>query len=52
MEFIGYDVYYNKTNYEISYKICEIDGKDIIIILIGTRENFYDELKKYIKDSF
>lgn len=48
----GYDVYYNKTNYEISYKIYETPEKSIIIILIGTRENFYDELKKYLKDSF
>lgn len=45
----GYDVYYNKTNYEISYKIYEVDNKKIIVILIGTRENFYKELKKYIK---
>ena len=45
----GYDVYYNKTNYEISYKIYEVDNKKVIVILIGTRENFYKELKKYIK---
>ena len=45
----GYDVYYNKTNYEISYKIYEVDNKKIIVIIIGTRENFYKELKKYIK---
>ena len=51
-EFIGYDVFYNKTNYEISYKIYEINENSIIIILIGTRENFYNELKNYIKDSF
>jgi mRNA-degrading endonuclease RelE of RelBE toxin-antitoxin system len=43
-----YDVYYNKTNYEIAYKF-EVYGDDIIIvIMVGTRENFYDELKKYI----
>lgn len=46
----GYDVYYNKTNYEISYKIYEYEDKKIIIILIGTRENFYKELKKYLKE--
>lgn len=45
----GYDVYYNKTNYEISYGIYEKENKKIIVIMIGTRENFYDELKKYIK---
>jgi mRNA interferase RelE/StbE len=44
----GLDVYYNKTNYEISYRIEEIDGKLVIVILVGTRENFYKELKKYL----
>lgn len=45
----GYDVFYNKTNYEISYKIYELENKRVVVILIGTRENFYKELKKYIK---
>ena len=40
----------DKTNYEISYKIYEFENKKIVIILIGARENFYKELKKYIKD--
>ena len=47
----GYDVYYNKINYEISYKIYEYENKKVIIVLVGTRENFYKELKNYIKDS-
>lgn len=41
------DVYYNKTNYEIAYSI-ENDDTIVIIILIGTRENFYNELKRYM----
>ena len=41
------DVYYNKTNYEIAYKIYE-EGQLVVIIFAGTRENFYDELKRYI----
>ena len=45
----GYDVYYNKTNYEISYKIYNEKENIVIIILAGTRENFYEELKKYLK---
>jgi len=45
----GYDLYYNKTNYEIAYRIYEEDGKYVIVILAGTRENFYDELKRYMK---
>lgn len=45
----GYDVYYNKTNYEVSYRIYEEDGKLVVVILAGTRENFYEELKRYMK---
>lgn len=45
----GFDVYYNKTNYEIAYRIYEEDGKLVIVLLAGTRENFYKELKRYMK---
>ncbi len=46
----GYDVYYNKTNYEIAYSIFEIDGKKVVVLLAGTRQNFYEELKRLIKN--
>jgi len=46
----GYDVYYNKTNYEISYTIYEKEDKVVVVIMVGTRENFYEELKKYIRE--
>ena len=39
---------YNKTNYEIAYQIFKEDGGFIIVILAGTRENFYQELKRYM----
>ena len=45
----GYDVYFNKSNYEIAYSIYEIDGKKIVILLAGTRENFYKELKRLVR---
>ncbi len=45
----GYDIYYNKTNYELAYRVEYLDNKIIIVIMAGTRENFYDELKRYIK---
>ena len=45
----GYDFKYVKINYEIAYRICEESNKLVIIILTGTRENFYDELKRLIK---
>jgi len=40
---------YNKVNYELAYRITELENGDmIIIILAGTRENFYKELKRYM----
>lgn len=47
--FYGYDIYYNKTNYELAYTIEGIDGELVVVVMAGTRENFYDELKRYIK---
>lgn len=44
-----YDVYYSKTNYELVYRIYEEDGQMVVVILAGTRENSYDELKRYMK---
>ncbi len=49
----GYDIYYNKTNYELAYTVEErvIEGANetetVVVIMAGTRENFYDELKRY-----
>lgn len=45
----GYDVKYKGINYEIAYTINEVDGKKVIVLLAGTRENFYKQLKTYIK---
>lgn len=44
----GYDIYYNKTNYELAYRVEYIDNKIIVVIMAGTRENFYNELKRYM----
>ncbi|MHB1253951.1 MAG: type II toxin-antitoxin system RelE/ParE family toxin [Candidatus Humimicrobiaceae bacterium] len=43
------DFFYNKTNYEIAYTIIDKNNKTVVIILVGTRENFYNELKRYMK---
>lgn len=45
----GYDIFYNKTNYELAYRVEYVEDKIIVVILAGTRENFYEELKRYIK---
>lgn len=45
----GYDVYYNGINYEIAYIIEPLeDGTLLVIILAGTRENFWNEVKRYM----
>ena len=45
----GYDVYYQGTNYEIAYRIAINEkGNVIVVIMAGTRENFYEQLKNYI----
>ncbi len=46
----GYDIYYNKTNYELAYTVEYVEDTIIVVILAGTRENFYDELKQYMKN--
>lgn len=46
----GYDIFYNKTNYELAYRVEYVDNKIIIVIVAGTCENLYNELKRYIKD--
>ena len=47
--FRSYDVRYNGVNYEMAYKIYETDGKKVVVILAGTRENFYKESKRIAK---
>jgi mRNA-degrading endonuclease RelE of RelBE toxin-antitoxin system len=45
----GYDIYYNKTNYELAYTIERVNDEVVVVIMAGTRENFYDQLKRYLK---
>ena len=46
----GCDIYYNKTNYELAYTIEYQSDTIVIIIMAGTRENFYDQLKQYMRN--
>lgn len=43
------DVFYNKTNYEIAYTVIDENIVIVNIIMIGSRENFYKQLKKYLR---
>lgn len=47
----GCDIYYNKTNYELAYTVEYLEDKVIVVIMAGTKENFYDQLKKYMKNA-
>ena len=44
----GYDIYYNRTNYELAYTVEYVDNKVVVVIMAGTRESFYEELKRYM----
>lgn len=44
----GVDIYYNKTNYELAYTIEQQEDETVVVILAGTRENFYEQLKRYM----
>ncbi len=44
----GYDVYHNGT--KIAYYPAENDqGEVIVVVMAGTRENFWEAIKKYMK---
>lgn len=44
------DIYHSRTNYELAYRLSTLEsGIMIVIIMAGTRENFYQELKRYLK---
>ena len=44
------DIKHIGTNYELAYKLEKKDtGEYVLVIMFGTRENFYKELKRYLK---
>jgi mRNA interferase RelE/StbE len=44
------DVYFNNVNYELAYRIVQLtNGQVVVVIMAGTRENFYLELKRYME---
>lgn len=45
------DIFHKGTNYELAYRIDENEVGEIeiiILLLVGSRENFYNELKRFI----
>lgn len=46
----SFDIRHHRTSYELAYFVEEQEnGELLLIILAGTRENFFDQLKQYIK---
>jgi mRNA interferase RelE/StbE len=48
-----YDIFYQKTNYEIAYRVEIIihpsgERETVVVIIAGARENFYKTLKRYL----
>ena len=43
-----YDIFYNKTNYELAYTVISEGNNIVVVIMAGTRENFYKQLKRYM----
>lgn len=44
------DFRYKGTSYRIAYDIKE-EIETVVIVTVGVRENFYEDLKRYIKSS-
>ena len=44
----AYSFRYRKTEYRIAYSIENVDGQLIVVILAGTHEGFYEQLKRYL----
>ncbi|MFH2113247.1 MAG: type II toxin-antitoxin system RelE/ParE family toxin [Spirochaetota bacterium] len=44
-----HEFYHNRTNFEIAYRIYEEQESLVVAIMAGTRENLYEQLKRYMK---
>lgn len=42
------DLRFKGISYEIAYTIVEQDDKKVVIVLAGTRADFYAQLKRYL----
>ena len=46
----GLEVYHNKTNYDLAYRLALLDdGQIVVVVMAGTRETFYKQLKRYLE---
>jgi mRNA interferase RelE/StbE len=45
----GFDFRHRGVNYEIAYVIREPNEPKVVVLLVGTRESFYEQLKRYMR---
>lgn len=43
----SYNIYYKGVNYELAYTVVREGDETVVVIMAGSRENFYEALKKY-----
>ena len=43
------DIHHQRIDYELAYHVTYIDDEVAVVIMAGTRENFYEALKPYWK---
>ena len=49
MRFVKTTPWERQRQDELAYTIECVDEEIIVVIMAGTRENFYDQLKRYMK---
>lgn len=48
-EYRSLDISHMRTNYELCYTLeVNDEGDMVLIVMMGPRENFYDDLKRYL----
>lgn len=46
------DIYFDRTNYELAYIVELVEDTEVVVVMMaGTRENFYETLKNYAKST-
>jgi mRNA interferase RelE/StbE len=46
------EIRYNKTDYRLAYTLVQIEPDVIVVVVLaGTHENFYEDLKRYTKSN-
>ncbi|SDJ23429.1 ParE-like toxin of type II toxin-antitoxin system [Natribacillus halophilus] len=45
-----YTIHYRGAQYRLAYRVSENENSEVIVVILaGSREDFYQELKRYMK---